>query len=170
MSPEDIQFWSMIGTWVAGMGTVSAVIVSLYLAISERKVSLSITSEIFVFDDNNERIIIKISNKGSRPVIIENNACIAFQAGWWKNKKNLGIGSNYIFLPNGIRFPYRLDLGDCLDFGINLVNQNGNWLENFKSTFLKNRSILTLRVIVYPNASKPIKVKPGKTIIQRLKS
>ncbi|QKF77373.1 hypothetical protein [Arcobacter defluvii] len=32
MSIETSTFWIMIGTWVAGIGTVGAVITSLYLA------------------------------------------------------------------------------------------------------------------------------------------
>ncbi|QOQ70277.1 hypothetical protein [Photobacterium damselae] len=168
MTTEDIQFWSMVGTWVAGIGTILAVTLSLYLAISERRVSLFITSDVYDFDDGSEKMIIKIVNNGSRPVTISNHACIALQSGWFK-KKCLGIGTSYISFPNDDRYPCQLNSGDCLNFGINLNNQDGNWLVNLKSNFLQNRSLSSLRIIVYPNGSKPIKAKLGKSIMQRLK-
>ncbi|EJG1207163.1 hypothetical protein CVA86_RS21880 [Vibrio parahaemolyticus] len=169
MTTEDIQFWSMVGTWVAGIGTVLAVILSLYLAISERRVSLFITSGVYDFDDGSEKMVIKIVNNGSRPVTISNPACIALQAGWFKNKKCLGVGTNYISFPSDDKFPYQLNSGDGFDFGINLNNQDGNWLVNLKSSFLQNRSLSSLRVVVFPNGSKPIKAKLGKSIMRLLK-
>ncbi|ELB2137294.1 hypothetical protein QNS41_004423 [Vibrio parahaemolyticus] len=114
-------------------------------------------------------MIIKIVNNGSRPVTISNDACIALQAGWFKNKKRLGIGTNYISFPSDDKFPCQLNSGDCLNFGINLNNQDGNWLVNLKSSFLQNRSLSSLRVVVFPNGSKPIKAKLGKSIMQLLK-
>lgn len=37
MTPDDVSFWSMVGTWVAGLATTIAVITSLWLASSTRK-------------------------------------------------------------------------------------------------------------------------------------
>ena len=42
MKPETFQILNTIGTWFAGIGTVSAVIVSLYLASRNSKVQLKI--------------------------------------------------------------------------------------------------------------------------------
>lgn len=35
------SFWTMIGTWIAGLATLSAVIVSLYLSIRAVKINIS---------------------------------------------------------------------------------------------------------------------------------
>lgn len=43
MSELDIAFWAMIGTWVAGLATFLAVVVSLYLSVSSRRTKLSLS-------------------------------------------------------------------------------------------------------------------------------
>ncbi|MFQ2147430.1 hypothetical protein ACK33U_02275 [Aeromonas jandaei] len=57
MSPEDISFWSMIGTWFAALATTFAVAVSLWLASSTRKAKLIIELNISKNDDATLRVI-----------------------------------------------------------------------------------------------------------------
>lgn len=46
LTSTDLAFWSMIGTWLASIGTIAAVITSLYLAHKNDKVNLIITSNL----------------------------------------------------------------------------------------------------------------------------
>ncbi|WP_029796870.1 hypothetical protein [Vibrio parahaemolyticus] len=42
MTELEISYWSMIGTWFAGIATFLAVVVSLYLTSSSRKTKLQL--------------------------------------------------------------------------------------------------------------------------------
>ncbi|MEW4580366.1 hypothetical protein AB1K40_18555, partial [Vibrio cholerae] len=42
MSDLEISYWSMIGTWFAGIATFLAVVVSLYLSMTSRRTRLLI--------------------------------------------------------------------------------------------------------------------------------
>jgi hypothetical protein len=39
---QQIQLWNAVGTWVAGMGTLAALVVALYLARKAEKLRLNI--------------------------------------------------------------------------------------------------------------------------------
>lgn len=169
MSIECWKFINSFAPWLSAFGTLSAVVVSLYIALSNRKISIAISSEIFDFGNGNESLIIKVTNTGLRTVVINNQACICFRVGRFNKKKNIGIGSNYIDLQKSSTFPCRLTEGETLDLVVNIANSNGNWLGNFKNQYLKDSSISTLRVIVYPNVSKPIKERVGISVLKELK-
>jgi len=168
MTTYDFQFWTLIATWLAAIGTLSAVIVSLYVLISNRKISISISSDIYQFEGGKESLIIKLTNTGFRSAVINNPHCICFQAGRFKSKKIIGIGTNYIDQQNSSSFPCHLNEGETLDLVINIKNEEENWLQNLKSEYLKGFSLSTLKIVVYPNVSKPIKKAVGNTIITEL--
>ena len=170
MSIECWKFINSFAPWLSAFGTVAAVVVSLYIALSNRKISINISSEIYQFGEGNECLIIKVTNTGLRTVVFDNQFCIAFQVGRFKNKKYIGIGESYIDQSKSSNFPCRLTEGETLNLAINMNNSDGNWLRNFKSNYLKNTSLSTLRVVVYPNVSKPIKEKVGRSIINELQS
>lgn len=46
MTPDEISYWSMVGTWVSGLATTAAVVISLYLSISTKKPKLKIKIEL----------------------------------------------------------------------------------------------------------------------------
>jgi len=167
-----IECWKFINSfapWFSALGSLSAVALSLYLALSGRKIYINISSEIYEFDKGNDLLIIKITNTGLRTVVIDDQSCIYFQIGRFKKKKCIGIGPSYIDIEKSSTFPCRLTEGETLNLIINIYNANGNWLHNFKKNNLINFPISTLRIIVYPNASKPIKEKVGNSIINELK-
>ena len=170
MTTCDFQFWTLIATWLAAIGTVSAVIVSLYVLISNRKISISITSDIYQFEGGKECLIIKVTNTGLRSVVINNCHCIYFQIGRFKSKKFIAIGTNYIDQRNSSSFPCQLTEGEVLNLVISLENEDGNWLQNFKSEYLKGVPLSTLKVVVCPNVSKSIKTAVGNSIIKKLRS
>ncbi len=163
--------WAFINTfapWVSAVGTLLAVIVSLYISYSTRKISLKIYSDIYEYETDEKYIGIYVVNTGYRTVFLNNTMCISFQVGLLK-KTNIGIGWKYIDNAKSSNFPCRLGENETACLFIKMNNEEGNWLENFKKE-LKEYSLFSLRIIVYPNVGKPFKVKIGKNIESRLKS
>ena len=169
MSMECWKFINSFAPWFSALGTFLAVSVSLYIALSSRKISIDISSGVFDFGNGNESLILKVTNTGLRTVVINNQACICFQVGRFKNKKNIGIGSNYIDQQKTTVFPWRLTEGETAELVVNINNANGNWFHNFKKDHLTGISISTLNIMVFPNVSKPFKQKVDPTIITELK-
>jgi len=168
MSIECWKFINSFAPWFSAIGTISAVVVSLYIALSSRKISINISSEIFDFGSGNRSLIITVTNTGLRTVVVDNQNCIHFQAGRFKNKKNIGVGSNYIDQQKTTAFPWRITEGETAKFVINMNNSDGNWLNNFRRDHLTGIRLSTLKVIVCPNACKAFKEKVGSTISSQL--
>lgn len=57
MSPEEISFWSMIGTWVSGIATSMAVVISLWLASYTRKAKLNIELKLSRYNEATLKVI-----------------------------------------------------------------------------------------------------------------
>jgi len=74
--------WAFINTfapWVSAVGTLLAVIVSLYISYSTRKISLKIYSDIYIFNEyekDEEYIGIYVINTGYRTVFLNNTTCM----------------------------------------------------------------------------------------------
>ena len=167
--------WAFINTfapWVSAVGTLLAVIVSLYISYSTRKISLKIYSDIYIYNEyekDEEYIGIYVINTGYRTVFLNSTTCISFQVGLLK-KRNIVIGWKHIDNAKSSNFPYRLGENETAYLFIKINNDDGDWLENFKKKMLKGYFLFSLRIIVYPNVGKPFKVKIGKNIKSRLKS
>lgn len=57
MTPEDVSYWSMIGTWFAALATTMAVIISLWLASSTRKAKLKVELQLSKYGNATLRVI-----------------------------------------------------------------------------------------------------------------
>lgn len=168
LSVEEWKFINSFAPWLSAIGTLLAVCVSLYISFSTRKIALSISSGIFVFNDNGsdeEYLAINVTNTGYRTVILNSLMCISFQVGLFK-KTNIGIGHKYIDSHKSSSFPCKLGENETANLFLKINNSNTNWLKNFKKEHLKTHSLSTLRIAVYPNVGKPFKVKPDKTIMK----
>jgi hypothetical protein len=78
----------VLGTWIAGLGTLSAVIVSLYLARSQQKIKLRVTvgERLIVTageDHTPEVASILVTNCSPRPAKVTH---IAWRIGWRKKR------------------------------------------------------------------------------------
>lgn len=169
---EEWKFINTFAPWFSAIGTFLAVITSLCIAFSARKISLSISSDIYEFNEGEEVIdylAIFVTNTGYRTIYLNNLACISFQLGLFK-KVNIGIGYNSIDGNKSSVFPCKLGENETAELFIKINNENKNWLHSFKNEYLKKNWLSTLKIIVYPNAGKSFKEKPGKTIIKVLKS
>ncbi len=170
ISVEEWKFINSFAPWLSAIGTLLAVCMSLYISFSTRKIALSISSGIFVFNENGvdeEYLAINVTNTGYRTVFLNSLICISFQVGLFK-KTNIGIGHKYIDSHKSSSFPCKLGENETANLFVKINNDNVNWLHNFKEEQLKKHSLSTLRIIVYPNVGKPFKVKPDKTILNGL--
>lgn len=57
MTPEDVSFWSMIGTWFAALATTMAVGISLWLASYTRKAKLIVELKVSNYNGATLRVI-----------------------------------------------------------------------------------------------------------------
>lgn len=167
ISVEDWKFINSFAPWLSALGTLLAVAVSLYISFSTRKINLKISSGIYTFNENGideDYLGIQVTNIGFRTVYLNNFVSIAFRAGGFFNKTNIGIGHKYIDPDKSSNFPCKLGENEVAQVFIKIRNTDGNWLENFKKDHLSCRKISSLRIIVFPNIGKPFKVKPDKSI------
>ncbi|MEI6269611.1 MAG: hypothetical protein WCP01_12085 [Methylococcaceae bacterium] len=170
LSVEEWKFINSFAPWLSAIGTLLAVCVSLYISFSTRKITLSISSGIFVFNENGadeEYLAIYVTNTGYRTVFLNSLMCISFQVGLFK-KTNIGIGHKYINSHRSSSFPCKLGENETANLFLKINNSNTNWLQNLKKEHLKTHSLSTLRIVVYPNVGKPFKVKPDKTIMKEI--
>lgn len=170
LSVEDWKFINTFAPWFSAVGTFLAVCVSLYISHSTRKISLSISSGIFLFNENGvdeEYLGINVTNIGYRTVFLNNAVCISFQIGLFK-KTNIGIGFKYIDASKSSTFPCKLGENETANLFIKINHDDVNWIKNFREEHLSGHSLSSLRIVVYPNVGKPFKVKPDKTILKEL--
>ncbi len=172
ISIEEWKFINTFAPWFSAIGTFLAVCVSLYISHSTRKIALTISSGIFIFNENGvdeEYLAINVTNTGYRTVFLNSLMCITFQLGLFK-KTNIGIGHKYIDPNKSSAFPCKLGENETAQLFVKINNGGLNWIHNFKEEHLKNHSLSTLRIIVCPNVGKPFKVKVDQSIIKELTS
>ena len=170
ISIEEWKFINTFAPWFSAIGTSLAVCVSLYISHSTRKIALTVSSGVFIFNENGadeEYLTINVINTGYRTVFLNSHMCISFQVGLFK-KTNIGIGHKYIDSQKSSGFPCKLGENETARLFLKINNSNINWLQNIKKEHLKKHSLSTLRIVVYPNVGKPFKVKPDKTIMKEL--
>lgn len=166
LSVEEWKFINTFAPWFSAIGTFLVVCVSLYISYSTRKIALKISSGIFdVTNENEEYLCIYVTNIGYRTVFLNSFASISFQVGLFK-KRTIVIGREYIDSHKSSNFPCKLGENETASLFVKNNNNNINWMKNLNDKLLKNRSLSTLRIIVYPNVGKPFKVKPDKTIMK----
>lgn len=162
---ENYNIINTYATIFAAIGTISAVIVSLYFAYSNRKISLKIHNGIFQgIEDNEDYILIRILNDGNRAVTI--SKYFGLQFGFFR-KKNVIIGFNNIDWSRSSTFPCKLYEGDEAVVIIPIEQSDGNYLEDFFKNFLVDSPMIninTLKLQIYPNLGNTIKVKLDRSI------
>ncbi len=157
-----INTYAMIFT---AIGTISAVVLSLYFAYSSRKIALKIHTGIYQgSQDTKNYILIKVLNNGNRAVTISEHFGLEF--GFFR-KKNIIIGFKNIDWNQSSNFPCKLYDGDEAVVIIPIEQSDGNYLENFYKEFLIDSPMIninTLKLQIYPNLGNTIKVKLDKSI------
>lgn len=130
---QKIQVWNAIGTWVAGIGTLAAVVVSLYLARDSQRVRLGLTvgiREVHVLGHGllNRVIVFEVVNLCDRPVTITSVGWVVRK--YWRKKWFVQIPSEE-FLGS---LPRRLERSDSLIVGVR-VKEEGQPISDLRSQF-----------------------------------
>ena len=165
---QKIQIANTIGTWLAGLATLGAVIVSLYLARRTDKIKLrafvNISLKIVRGNSNRSRYItIMITNEGSRIITINSIA-------WVVGKKKKSYCMQLFDDPDSANYPVTLTDGQKAIFLIPLETEP-LFLPKFCGDFIKDCSLKnskTLRLIVSPSVGKDLYFKPGKDLIEQI--
>ena len=172
MSSLDIQFWSMIGTWVASVGTVSAVITSLWFAYNQNKIKLRITVRHMQLVSRTEEnapdhCVVKIVNLSNKPAKIES---IGWRAGFWKNKVSF---IQMFKLPGFDDLPKVLTEGEDATFAVpfRYKGNDEDWIVRFPKSVTETSkfNLYSLKLWVHTTQGQTFAVKPDKGLVEQLR-
>ena len=145
-----LRFWEVVGIWLTGIATSSAVIVSLMFSRRDRpKIKVSAGIRIIIggeatdnlFEDYPQYLAIAIRNVGNRPVKIEG-------IGWHKLKPfNLHAYQTVPPQPGGITLPYTLPEGDSVSLYMALDDPDVEWGPEFAKNFVGRWPKISVRFI-----------------------
>ena len=167
---QKIQVWVAIGTWVAGLGTLAAVIVALYLSRRVEKVRLNVYAglrEIILGDGSpfQRHLCIGATNLGERPVIINT-------VGWAVGKgKKRRFAMQTVSGPYTQQYPIELAHGKSASFMVSFL-VTPQWPREFATGFvrdLSDRSLKTLVAQVHTSVGQTVEVHPERDLLEELK-
>ncbi|KQW57073.1 hypothetical protein [Variovorax sp. Root411] len=158
-----IQIANAVGTWVAGLGTLAAVIVSLWLALDSRRVRLKTRVGIYwlIPGDGTQRtefVNFDVTNVAERPVTISS-------VGWV-----IGRGKARRFALQDVSqmlddVPRRLDHGQKANFATEL--SRSAWL-GYIADFVQESPIKTMRGTVTTSVGTIVEAELAPELVQRI--
>ena len=166
---QKVQLWMLVGTWVAGLATLAAVMTSLYFARSAAKVRLRISVGIRVVisgdgSPGKDHLCFDVTNVGERPVIITT-------VGWVVGKrKKRKYCIQPLFDPLlSPQCPIELTHGKNAMLMVSLAGPP-DWVRGFKK-FLDTagQSLKTLRAQVFTSVGQTFEIKPEGSLIDLLR-
>ena len=167
---QTMQIVTALGAWVAGIGSLAAAIIALWLARRGSKVRLrsNVGLRVMIGGDSPKEELLEISttNVGERPVIISN---IGWCIGKRKNKK---YGIQTFSHPLSDQCPKNLEYGETASFKI-FFSDPSHWLHDFSTDFVEpreKRSAKTLRVQIFTSIGQIETVIPEKRFLERMES
>jgi len=168
---QKIQIWNTIGTWLAALATLAAVIVALYLSVKaeQLKVDLRVGLRKIIQGKINtpeECVCFEVTNSGLHPITVVNFGWII---GKGKRRKLLHQNPT-IRYSSGI--PIELAYGKQAMFMISF-SEAPNWLADFSSNLEKDHldsDLKSLRAFVYTSIGKTVEIKPESALLERLRS
>lgn len=143
---QRIQVWIAVGTWLAGVGTIAATVVALYLARRAERLRLRIRVQLMqvVMGDGTpfqDQLGIDVANVGERPITINS-------VGWAVGK---GKGRRYALQPlnspYSAQYPIELAYGKSAKFLISFESMP-NWAKDFGTGFVQDLSDKNLKTLV----------------------
>jgi hypothetical protein len=167
---QKIQVWIAVGTWVAGLATLAAVIVALRLARKVEKVKLKVhvgLRELIMGDGSpfQEHLSISVTNLGERAVTINT-------AGWAVGK---GKHRRFAIQPVAARYssdyPIELNYGKEANFMVSFLVMP-NWPKDFATDFvrdLSDRNLKTLVAQIHTSVGQTVGAKPEDNLLEALK-
>jgi len=168
---QKIQIWAAIGNWVAGIGTLVAVAVSLWLVMRVEKVRVKavVGFRELVFGDGTpfqKHLLIQVTNIGERPIVVTT-------IGWRIGKgKNLKYAVQIVSGAYTHDLPMELQHGKTGRFMVSL-QETRDWDQRFAEGFvidLSEKNLKTLVAQIFTSVGQTIEVVPEQGLIDHLKS
>ena len=135
----DKNTWEFINTfapWLSAIGTIAAVIVSLYLSMREKRIKLSVSAgHRIIFPGKREILAIKVINKGFRKAKLVN---IGWKIGILKKQYAVQTTEANLYSD---KIPIILNEGEDANFHISF----NDLIEDFSKNFVKSSSLLHIR-------------------------
>ena len=163
-----MEIWMVAGTWFAGLATLVAVVVALYLARRGEKVRLRIfvgVREVMRGDGSPSipYVCFDVTNVGERPVIITT-------IGWVIGKRK---ARKYgIQILEGLPWkqcPAELTHGQGAQFMVGLSG-TPDWTKKFATNFVDEpQQLKTLRAQIFTSVGQTYEIEPERSLIDRLR-
>ena len=169
----DSETWKFINTfapWFSAIGTISAVIVSLYLARAEKPMKLEIRAghRIIVGDGSTgkypEFLYISATNTGHRIATITN---VGWRIGFFKKQHMIQVVQKDQ-LSSGL--PVRIDDGEEAKWLVPL-DLKDNWIERFTRDFLHRSprlKLCSLKLQIHTSVGKTFEAAVEKSLKEKL--
>jgi hypothetical protein len=128
MDKDTWQFINTFAPWLSALGTIAAVIVSLYLATQDRRVRLKISAsvQVLIQNDHTEEFIgISAVNVGRRELTIKS---IGWTMGIVRKRNFFQWGLS----PHSTELPARLQDGGTAMFLIPLSTADNHWVSKMR--------------------------------------
>lgn len=159
-----LQVLNVLGTWVAGLATFAAVVVSLWLARQQGRVRLKVIAAVmFVFNRDGtkhlECIGYRVINLGDRAVTINT---IGWAVGKGKAKRFAAIDTDDRL---GAIPPKRLEQGESTVF---MVELDPGLLPHMREHFVKDAPLSSLVSWASTASGVSVEAKPSRELIDRL--
>lgn len=143
---QKIQIWIAIGSWLAGVGTITATVVALYLAKRVEKLRLQVRVGLMqvVMGDGTpfqEHLGIDVTNAGERPVIIN---AIGWAVGKGKRRK---YALQPLHSSHSDQCPIELPYGKNAKFLVSF-DVMPDWARDFGTGFVQDLSEKNLKTLV----------------------
>ncbi len=168
---QQINIWNAVGTWVAGIATFSAVLVSLYLAQRSERIRIKIAAgirDVYAGDGTppEKHVQISVVNHGDRAVIINS-------VGW-----KIGTGKNVHFCIQPVSgnlthdYPKQIAHGEQASFLVSF-KAYPNWLSGFAKDFVQDvshKNLKTLRALVHTSLGQTIEATPESGLLEKIRA
>lgn len=165
---QQIQVWNAVGTWLAGIATFAAVVVSLRLASRAEHVRLKAHAGIrlLFFGDGSpaeELVEIHVTNLGERPVTV---VSVGWSIGKGKRKRYCmqSLSGSYT-----AQYPKDLAHGQSASFQVSFV-ETPHWASDFVKKFVapSGESLSTLIALIHTSVGQTVEIKAEQNLIEKL--
>lgn len=167
---QQINVWNAVGTWLAGIATFAAVLVSLHLSRRAERVRIKATAglrQVFAGDGSpaEDHVQISVVNHGDRTVTVNS-------VGW-----RIGAGKNARFCMQPVSgrwtqdYPKQLAHGEAASFLVSFT-ATPDWVKHFASDFVRDvsaKNLKSLRALVHTSLGQTVEVVPEGNLLEKLR-